>query len=205
MLSILSDFPSEKIFDTPKPTKLYKELLKMVISPKQKNPIILDFFAGSGTTGQSVMQYNQNVDSFHELKFILCTNNQNQICEHAYERIKRVIKKEEYKASLKYFKVDFIPISDKLYYEYADDILKHIKELVELENGVNFVNNSSLAILLTENEVEEFIHNKEAVENCKKIYLGHDVLLTGEQESLIEQNKIELNIIPEYYYRDLEA
>ena len=205
LLSILSDFPPEKIFDTPKPTKLYKELLKMVISPKQKNPIILDFFAGSGTTGQSVMQYNQNVDSFHELKFILCTNNQNQICEHAYERIKRVIKKEEYKASLKYFKVDFIPISDKLYYEYADDILKHIKELVELENGVNFVNNSSLAILLTENEVEEFIHNKEAVDNCKKIYLGHDVLLTGEQESLIEQNKIELNIIPEYYYRDLEA
>ena len=96
--------------------------------------------------------------------------------------------------------------------EISSDNYKSIKELeeasnklVELENGVNFVNNSSLAILLTENEVEEFMRNKETVENCKKIYLGHDVLLTGEQERLIEQNKIELNIIPEYYYKDLEA
>lgn len=190
------------VFDYAKPIELIYDLLVMGIV--KNNAIVLDFFAGSGTTGHAVMKFNQ--DFGQNVRYILTTNNQNNICrEITYERLKRAIQQEYYCSSLKYFKVDFIPISDKLYYEYADDILKHIKELVELENGVNFVNNSSLAILLTENEVEEFIHNKEAVENCKKIYLGHDVLLTGEQESLIEQNKIELNIIPEYYYRDLEA
>lgn len=190
------------VFDYAKPIELIYDLLVMGIV--KNNAIVLDFFAGSGTTGHAVMKFNQ--DFGQNVRYILTTNNQNNICrEITYERLKRAIQQEYYCSSLKYFKVDFIPISDKLYYEYADDILKHIKELVELENGVNFVNNSSLAILLTENEVEEFIKNKEAVENCKKIYLGHDVLLTGEQESLIEQNKIELNIIPEYYYRDLEA
>ncbi len=190
------------VFDYAKPIELIYDLLVMGIV--KNKAIVLDFFAGSGTTGHAVMKFNQ--DFGQNVRYILTTNNQNNICrEITYERLKRAIQQEYYCSSLKYFKVDFIPISDKLYYEYADDILKHIKELVELENGVNFVNNSSLAILLTENEVEEFIRNKETVENCKKIYLGHDVLLTGEQESLIEQNKIELNIIPEYYYRDLEA
>ena len=190
------------VFDYAKPIELIYDLLVMGIV--KNNAIVLDFFAGSGTTGHAVMKFNQ--DFGQNVRYILTTNNQNNICrEITYERLKRAIQQEYYGSSLKYFKVDFVPISNKLYYEYADDLLKHVKELVELENGVNFVNNSSLSILLTENEVEEFIHNKKAVENCKKIYLGHDVLLTGEQESLIEQNKIELNIIPEYYYRDLEA
>ena len=190
------------VFDYAKPIELIYDLLVMGIV--KNNAIVLDFFAGSGTTGHAVMKFNQ--DFGQNVRYILTTNNQNNICrEITYERLKRAIQQEYYCSSLKYFKVDFIPISNKLYYEYADDLLKHVKELVELENGVNFVNNCSLSILLTENEVEEFIHNKKAVENCKKIYLGHDVLLTGEQESLIEQNKIELNIIPEYYYKDLEA
>lgn len=191
----------QKMFDYPKPTRL---LMKLIAATRNKEALCLDFFAGSGTTGHAVM--NLNAQDGGERKFILCTNNENNICrEVTYERIKRVIDRGNYSESLKYFKVEYIPITDKLYYEYADDLLKHIKELVELENGVNFANNSSLAILLTEYEVEEFINNKEVLENCKKIYLGHDVLLTGEQERLIEQNKIELNIIPEYYYRDLEA
>ena len=190
------------VFDYAKPIELIYDLLVMGIV--KNNAIVLDFFAGSGTTGHAVMKFNQ--DFGQNVRYILTTNNQNNICrEITYERLKRAIQQEYYCSSLKYFKVDFVPISNKLYYEYADDLLKHIKELVELENGVNFVNNSSLAILLTENEVDEFINNKDALEHCKKIYLGHDVLLTGEQESLIEQNKIELNIIPEYYYKDLEA
>ena len=44
--------------------------------------------------------------------------------------------------SLKYYKIDYIPISDRLYYEYADELLLHIRELVELENGIDFINNN---------------------------------------------------------------
>ena len=205
LLAILSDFPPEKIFDTPKPTKLYKELLKMVISPRQKNPIVLDFFAGSGTTGQSVMQYNQNVDSFHELKFILCTNNQNQICEHAYERIKRVVAKEDYKASLKYYKVDFVPISEQVYYEYADKLLLHIKELVELENGLDFDGNKKVAICLTDEDLQEFTNELTDTTTCKTVYVGHDVFITPEIESKLNTLGIKINIIPDYYYGELRG
>ena len=52
---------------------------------------ILDFFAGSGTTLHAVMQLNAE-DGGHR-QCILCTNNENGICENVtYERNKRVIR-----------------------------------------------------------------------------------------------------------------
>lgn len=190
------------VFDYAKPIELIYDLLVMGII--KDDSIVLDFFAGSGTTGHSVMKFNKDFNK--QLQYILATNNQNDICkEITYERLKRAIEKEHYSASLKYYKVDYIPISNKLYYEYADELLKHIKELVELENGINFTGNNKIAILLTENEVSDFVSNETKLKSCKKIYLGHDVLLDGNQEYILAQNKIELNIIPEYYYKELEA
>lgn len=55
-------------FDTPKPTKLLERIIK--VCEKDKNSIILDFFAGSGTTGQAVMQLN--AEDGGNRKFILC-------------------------------------------------------------------------------------------------------------------------------------
>ena len=100
-------------------------------------------------------------------------------------------------------KVDFVPISEQFYYEYADQLLLHTRELVELENGINFKGNSEIAIILTDEELEEFVININ--ENCKTIYLGHDVLPTGEQLDVINSRKIKINIIPDYYYGELGA
>ena len=189
------------MFDYPKPLNLMSYLISII---QKSEAIILDFFAGSGTTGHAVLKLN--AEDGGNRRFILCTNNENNICRDiTYERIKRVIKKEGYNASLKYYKVDYLPISDKLYYEYADELLKHIKELVELENGINFTSNNEIAILITEDEVNAFISDESKLNTCKKIYLGHDVLLDGNQEYILDQNKIELNIIPEYFYKELEA
>ena len=164
--------------------------------------LILDPFAGSGTTGHAVMELNKQDGGTR--KFILCTNNENNICRDiTYERIKRVIDKEGYKQSLKYFKVDLVPITDKLYYEYADELLKYVKQLVELENGINFNGNTEIAILLTEEELDAFALS--IPESCKTVYLGHDVPPTEEQENLFKKRGITVNIIPDYYYRDLEA
>ena len=44
------------LFDTPKPVALLKHILKI---SSQKNSFILDFFAGSGTTADAVMQLNK--------------------------------------------------------------------------------------------------------------------------------------------------
>lgn len=188
-------------FDYPKPLSLITELVGGATFFNKKSTI-LDFFAGSGTTGHAVMKLN--AEDGGSRKFILCTNNENNICRDVtYERIKRVIAKEYYKASLKYFKVDYLPISDKLYYEYADELLLHIRELVELENGINFNGNAEIAIVLTENELDVFTQN--IPETCKAIYVGHDVLPTEEQEKIFAKRKIKVNVIPEYYYRDLEG
>lgn len=46
-----------KVFDNPKPTNLIKTLLQLSTTPNS-NDIILDFFAGSGTTAQAVMELN---------------------------------------------------------------------------------------------------------------------------------------------------
>ena len=48
-------FDGKQVFDTPKPVELLKRLLKL---GKTENGIVLDFFAGSGTTAHAVMELN---------------------------------------------------------------------------------------------------------------------------------------------------
>lgn len=190
-------------FDYPKPRTLIEELVGGATFFKHDS-IILDFFAGSGTTGHAVMKLN--AEDGGNRKFILCTNNENNICRDiTYERIKRVIDKENYNASLKYYKVDYIPIDERMYYEYADELLLHIRELVELENGINFTGNSEIAIVLTEEELDEFVTNIEDFQNCKKLYMGHDILMDAKQSQIFRDKKIQINILPDYYYKELEG
>ena len=62
--------PNE-IFQFPKPVSLIIDLLKLI---RNENGIVLDFFAGSGTTGQAVMELNR--EDGGNRTFILCTNNE---------------------------------------------------------------------------------------------------------------------------------
>lgn len=168
-------FDKKSVFAYPKSVELLRMLVDSITYNNQ-DCTVLDFFAGSGTTGHAVMKLN--AEDGGNRKFILCTNNENNICRDVtYERIKRVIDKEGYAASLKYYKVEYVPISERLYYEYADELLKHIRELVELENGVNFTGNAEIAIVLTEEELDDFISQLENNTKCQKLYLGHDILM----------------------------
>ena len=190
----------DKRFPYPKPLEFIVELLRASTSD---NSLIVDFFAGSGTTGEATMLLNKETRG--NRRFILCTNNENGICrEVTYERIKRVIDKEGYTASIKYYRVDYVPVSERMYYEYADELLSHIRELVELENGVNFTGNAEIGIVLTEDELDNFVTNADDFAKCKKLYMGHDLLPTEEQEQIIKAHGIEISIIPDYYYRDLQ-
>ena len=79
-------FDTKNPFETPKPTKLVRRMLELC----ESNTIILDFFAGSGTTLHATIQKNEEDDG--NRKCILVTNNENNICEEVtYERNKRVI------------------------------------------------------------------------------------------------------------------
>jgi len=140
-----------KLFDNPKPVGLLKKILKI---SADKNAIVLDFFAGSGTTGHSVLELNREDDG--NRKFILCTNNENNICEKVtYPRIKNVIK--GYKThnlgdkvvglggNLKYFKTDFVNFkesTDKNKIRLTEEAIEMlcVKEgtFEEVENRVGF-------------------------------------------------------------------
>lgn len=100
------------VFENPKPL----EMIKMIINiASNKESTVLDFFAGSGTTGHAVIDLNK--DDGGSRKFILCTNNENDIAENVtYQRVNKVI--DGYSdvagipANVRYFKTDFVDKAD---------------------------------------------------------------------------------------------
>jgi adenine-specific DNA-methyltransferase len=75
-------------FNNPKPLALMEQLITI---GSKSDSIILDFFAGSGTTGCAVIKLNSNSNS--KRKFILVQNNENEIFKKVFlSRIKKVIK-----------------------------------------------------------------------------------------------------------------
>lgn len=74
-------------FDYPKPVGLIKYLLQF---HSNKEALVLDFFAGSGTTGEAVMQLNASDEG--NRRFILVTNNEGNICDEVtYPRLAKVM------------------------------------------------------------------------------------------------------------------
>ena len=59
-------FPESAVFDTPKPTRLIKRILQIATD---QNDIVLDFFSGSATAADAVMQ--MNAEAGGNRKFIL--------------------------------------------------------------------------------------------------------------------------------------
>lgn len=77
-------FGDRTYFQTPKPLKLIKELVRATTN---KDSIVLDFFAGSGTTGHAVIDLNKEDNG--NRKYILISNNESNICkEVTLKRIK---------------------------------------------------------------------------------------------------------------------
>lgn len=121
-------------FSFAKPCELIIRLIEF--TNKKKTASILDFFAGSGTTLDAVMQLNAE-DGGHR-QCILVTNNENGICEKVtYERNRRVIEgyttpKGEVRAglrgnTLRYYRTDFIPRSRTV---------KNMRQLVNLSTDM---------------------------------------------------------------------
>jgi len=99
----IKKFFEKIVFDTPKPTPYIKEMLKISTN---EDDIVLDFFAGSGTTAQAVMELNK--EDSGKRKFICVqlpekTEEASEafkagyktISEISKERVRRAIKKIE--------------------------------------------------------------------------------------------------------------
>lgn len=144
---LLSQIISDK-FPFPKSLYLVKECI--TATEQNKNGIVLDFFAGSGTTGHAVLELNKQDGG--NRKFILNTNNENNICEEVtYERLKRVMngyknkkgeKVEGLGGNLRYYKTDLVDI-EKLHHTPDNSKIKltyQAGEMIALrENALNEV------------------------------------------------------------------
>lgn len=166
-----------EVFQYPKSPFAVKE--SILAATDNENAVILDFFAGSGTTGQAVLELNKDGGN---RKFILCTNNEDNdndgkgvaqdIC---YPRVKKVI--EGYQSgtefvegtggSLRYYHTSFVDqvVTDNDKREFV----KHSTEMLclaedafdQITNEVNryalFENNEKiLGIIYDEHYLDEF-------------------------------------------------
>lgn len=174
-------------FSYPKPISLVKDLVKGATFFSKKG-IILDFFAGSGTTGHAVAQLNK--EDGGNRKYILCTNNENNICEEVtYQRLSNI--QEDLPHNLKYFKTQFIEKDDEDL-EYA--LLNNVKTLIELEHAIN-LEESDKAVAFTLSEIREL-----DLTGIRTVYVRqHSHALMG-KEDRVRYEGIELVDVPEYYF-----
>lgn len=189
-----NDFPQPKAVD------YIKHIVRVAST---RHSIILDFFAGSGTTGQAVLELNN--EDHGNRHFILCTNNENRICEEiTYQRIKTVITgrrqdqsiySEGIPSNIKYFKTDFVAKDND---DVFDVLQHHIAEMIELEQGIKLDEREYLMIL-TDEEADHLQLHWADYSQVKGIYISSDVLLTTEQNALF--GTVPIKHIPDYYFK----
>lgn len=191
---------NKKVFNFPKPVSLIKYLINMKCFYK-KNAIVLDFFAGSGTTGQAVLELNK--EDGGNRHFILCTNNENNICEDiTYERLKTVItgkrqdgsiyRENPYEDNLTYLKVNFAEKEDDI------DSCKICEQLITLKSSVE---TCASFVFDKEKDFYEFLDSRIYLDACV-VYLLDDILLPS--GSNLKERKIEIRELPKYFYSEEE-
>lgn len=187
-----------RAFSFPKSVKLLKTLIGQF---PDKDCIVLDFFAGSGTTAQAVLELNNDGGNRH---FIICTNNENDICEKVtYPRVKSVITgvrpdgskySEGIPANVKLYHTDFVSKDE----EYLSDaLLEHIAEMIQLEHGVK-IDGSQYLMIMSDDEADELQAHWNEYSGVKALYVSRNVLFTTEQNRLFAN--AEIHIIPDYYF-----
>lgn len=124
-------------FDNPKPVSLLRHLIEVSCDPEA---IILDFFAGSGTTMQAVLETNASDGGNRQC--ILVTNNESDICSDVTRpRIEALMtgkwatgEHDPLPGSLRYFRTDFIARRKNLD-TMRTDIAKHTVDLVAVKES----------------------------------------------------------------------
>jgi len=195
------------------PKSPYAVLDSILAGTSKKDAIILDYFAGSGTTGHAVMMLNKQDGG--NRKFILCTNNENDIAEKVcYPRLKNSIKgNKDYKGitgfieNLRYFKTDFVEAkptdtNKRKLVDKSTEMLCLKEDCFELvKKGKNFkifTNNQDkfLGIIYDDTGIELF--KKEAKKINKKIITYVFSLDDSAREEELDEIKglVELKPIP---------
>ena len=182
----------KSIFNYSKPSLLIKYLIER---HPNKNAVILDFFAGSGTTGHAVMDLNR--EDSGKRKFILCTNNENNngtelriASDVCYPRIKKVIegytdnkdkKVEGYKDNFKYFKTDFVDSAPtdqnkKKIVDKSTEMLcikeNAFKPIIDIKGYKVFKNSDiHLGIIFDDEQIDNFVKEAKNIKGKFHVYV----------------------------------
>ena len=251
----------KKVFDTTKPLDLIKYLVYIGTFNKP-NAIVLDFFAGSGTTGEAVIELNKEHGG--KRRFILATNNENNIAQdvtlermsmvsNGYEataKYKEVIYEEKLTPTrlkqmdailknlasiqeenaniyekitiemngsnvclvgerdkkfnvpglgfaMKYYTTEFVERAISEDGSLTDDLLEHIKEMAEIEYGVDLDDRTNVRLILDEEELDKVF--EEDVKNIV-LLIPTFVLMRGNQIEAAQKRNIDIVRVPDYYF-----
>ena len=201
----------------PYPKSLYAvmECIKAAENGK-KDTLVLDFFAGSGTTGHAVLKLN-SLDKGNR-KFILCTNNENKIAEDVcYPRVEKVIKgynekldknaSKGFDENLLYYQIKMMSL------ENTDPnkalIIENIEDLIAFKEQAfeSVTKSKDLIILKNHSKNVAIIKNDNGLKQLKEKYLSNTkifweiYIFSLEDENYDDDFKefisqININIIP---------
>ena len=198
---LLNILKNRKIFDTPKPVKLVKELIRVTTL---KNNFILDFFSGSATTAHAVMELN--VEDSGDRKYIMVQLPEKttetsdaykarykNICEIGKERIRRAAKKlkeenpnSNFDDGFRVLRIDSSNMKDVYYKpeEFTQENLKMFESNIKEDRSgedLLFQVMLDLGIELSNKIEEKFIQNN-------KIYdVGENFLIACFDENITEE------------------
>ena len=220
----IATFIGGNSFDFPKPTSLISQLIKICPS----DTLILDFFAGSGTTLHATMQLN--AEDGGKRQCILVTNNENNICEEVtYERNKRVIngyttpKGEQVEGlknnNLRYYKMEFVdrertPRNMRQLVSAATDLLCIKENLYDEKSEFGALKlkpqiaryfakgSKQMLVIYREETIERFVEEIEKMEVAEKIkiYLFSPGRYAFDDEFFRVQDKVTLCALPAAIY-----
>lgn len=168
---------SKKVFDFPKPVELIKTFIKI---SSDEDSIVLDSFAGSGTTAQAVMELNR--EDGKNRKFILIqilekindgkpayTAGYRYVHEITRDRVKKVIERDEIETGFTYFKLGsaidaenmlsgnlptYNEFAKYVYYLASGQALENEKTIREKDFYVGSFNEESIYLLYND-DIEE--------------------------------------------------
>lgn len=172
-----------------KPIKLLKQLINY---HPNANATILDFFAGSGSTGHAVLSLNK--EDGGKRKFIIATNS--EVIDSTYLRMQNV--SNDLPMNLKYFDTDFVIKENFPDVSLEYELLKYITPLVELEFAVDIAN-PKVQIVITDEQLESLIKNNELVAHST-LFMHPDIFRDAEQSQILSDLQIKVQEIPNYFF-----